>query len=192
MFLRALITLLIVLLAGCVTNQTSVITNQASVIPEWFSNPPSHPDTLYALGTDNESEIYAIGNALSQLAKMAESRIRRINNSELNTVRALEDFKIGEILISGLTTWMEETSGTGELIRKNFSTMYEISSSNFLIRSAYEEKNGKVITDEKSMYGVNKDQLINELTKNGASVKIDYIDKNYFCLIEIPKSGIQQ
>ena len=36
------------------------------VAPDWFSTMPSHRDTSYATGVDN-NEIYAIGNALFQL-----------------------------------------------------------------------------------------------------------------------------
>ena len=190
MFVRFFLTLLLIMLTACASNQPLNA-------PDWYLNNPSDPDTVYGNGVDEKSEIYAVASALSSIGFAEQAKISgfdRRTSGDLDeryesVTESIVDFKVGDISVQGMMTTSRDSTKAGDLTA--FKHLYKIISSNFLIRSVYEKINDKITADERSSSTVNINDLINELEKNGASVKLENRNNVYFSLVGIPRSVIQ-
>ena len=188
MLFRFISIILIIVISGCMQPKNLVA-------PDWFSTMPSHRDTSYATGVDN-NEIYAIGNALFQLGINNFSSItsfrQKASSDKIEHFETLSEaivsFNIGSINIEGISKSISKEKDNISTVN-NYTNIYEILSENFVIQAAFEEKDDKVVVDDKSIYGVNKVQLINELEKSGVRVTLESNSNQYYCLIAYPKNN---
>jgi len=190
---RFILILVLVILTACASNQPKTVNE-----PDWFLSVPSNPDTVYATGVDEKSEIFAVADALFSIAYAVEANISGLERRSTETQTSgyldkryeffnetIVDFKVGDISVNGMIKMIRDSTKAGDLT-SNLQT-YEIISSNFLIRSAFEEINDKTTVDERSSSTVNINDLISELKKSGATVQLERKDNLIFCLIGIPK-----
>jgi hypothetical protein len=179
---------ILILLTACASNQPKVVSP-----PDWYSNSPTNPDSIYFTGEDEKSEVFAVANALYQLALSKEARIssfeeRTPSGSDSKYESMIEiavDSKIGDISIQGIRS--ESRDSTTAVDLNTFSETYEILSPNFLIRSSVKETNDNIIAkDRSSTAQIN--QLISELNKFGIAVQLERKGNIYYCLISLAKS----
>ena len=183
MFIRFFLTLLLIMLTACASNQPKVLNT-----PDWYLNIPFNSDTVYGTGVDEESEIYAVASALSSIGFAEQANIsgfERRASGDLDERyesmnESIVDFKVGDISVQGMMTTSRDSTKAGDLT--TFKHFYEIISSNFLIRSVYEKINDKITVDERSTSTVNINDLISELKKNGATVQLERKNNIFFCL----------
>ena len=60
----------LIILTACASNQPKMVNP-----PDWFSSIPSNPDSVYGTGEDEKSEIFAVANALFEIALTVEAKI---------------------------------------------------------------------------------------------------------------------
>jgi hypothetical protein len=178
-----------ILLMSCASNK--IIT-----APDWFLKPLSHPDTIYATGVDSR-ELYAISSALinvgfqnSGISNLSRSFVKRSENKKIENFSIITDqvmsHEIANINLTGMRKRFQEEINDKTAI-DHFTSTYEIISTSpeFIIRSTIEEKDDKVVINEKESLGITASSFKDELKKNNISIKIKKINNLYYCSIGV-------
>jgi hypothetical protein len=187
MVTKFILILTLIILTACASNQPKVISP-----PDWYSNSSTNPDSIYGTGQDDKSEVFAVANALLEIATSVEANISGResffsgSDSKYESMSEIVvDYKIGDISIEGLTTEIRDSTTAVDL--NTFRATYEILSPNFLIRSFVIETNDKITAKDRSST-VQINQLISELNKFGIAVQLERKGNIYYCLISLAMS----
>lgn len=169
--------------------------------PEWFDNLPQSEDYIYFAGV-GETKVEALLLTLSGLRLPLEETtvvfksIDSTSESIGNTSQSSVSTSFGKLKISSLTKFVEEEGEYPSSMFSNIVKMtYSDSTKKMVVQLFQEEQlNGVDHFFESTLEVVSKNcslkEIFNELKSQGAIIKFEVDDNNFYLLIGYPKDKL--